>query len=79
MPVAMISFATLLARSTGIAKPIPMFPLDDSPDDVGTVAPADGTPTSWPVQLTIAPPLLPGLMAASVWTADTSSAEHDSL
>ena len=33
-----------------------------------------GTPTSWPSQLTSAPPLLPGLIAASVWMADTSSA-----
>ena len=36
--------------------------------------PAVGTPMSWPEQLTMAPPLLPGLMAASVWIAATSSA-----
>src|SRR5207302_1387470 len=40
----------------------------------GTVAPADGTPMSWALQLTSAPPLLPGLIAASVCSADTSSA-----
>src|SRR5215468_2494570 len=73
LPVEMISSEMVLARSTGIAKPSPMLPLD-SPEELGTVAPADGTPTSWPLQLTIAPPLLPGLMAASVWIADTSSA-----
>ena len=51
-----------------------MLPPDDSPVEVGTVAPADGTPTSWSAQLTRAPPLLPGLIAASVCTAATSSA-----
>src|SRR5262249_12363405 len=45
------------------------------PPESGTVAPAVGTPTSWSSQLTRAPPLLPGLMAASVCTADTSSAD----
>src|SRR5215471_2122521 len=74
VPVAMISSEMVLARSTGIAKPSPMLPPLDSPDDVGTVAPADGTPMSWSEQLTMAPPLLPGLMGASVWIADTSSA-----
>src|ERR1700753_1812246 len=44
------------------------------PDCEGTVAPADGMPTSWPPQFTRAPPLLPGLMAASVWIASISSA-----
>ena len=42
--------------------------------DGGTVAPAVGTPTSWSSQFTSAPPLLPGLIAASVCTAPTSSA-----
>src|SRR6202012_4986312 len=51
-------------------------PPADSPEALGIVAPADGTPTSWPAQLTSAPPLLPGLMAASVCRADTSSAER---
>ena len=46
-----------------------------SPDELGTDAPAVGTPTSWPSQLISARPLLPGLMAASVCNADTSSAE----
>src|SRR6516165_8997023 len=69
-PVAMISSAMDLARSTGMAKPSPMLP----PPEFGTAAPAVGTPTSWPSQLTRAPPLLPGLMEASVCSADTSNA-----
>src|SRR5580700_9860917 len=71
LPVAMISSAMDLARSTGMAKPSPTLP----PPEPGTVAPAVGTPTSWPAQLTRAPPLLPGLMEASVCMADTSSAD----
>src|SRR5499426_1830992 len=71
----MISSAMDLARSTGMAKPSPMLPPPDSPEGLGTVAPAVGTPTSLPSQLTRAPPLLPGLMEASVCTADTSSAD----
>src|SRR5215472_3756905 len=70
----MISSEMVLARSMGIAKPSPMLPALDSPEGLGTVAPADGMPTSWPLQLTIAPPLLPGLMAASDWIASTSNA-----
>src|SRR5215472_4173041 len=73
-PVAMISSEIVLARSTGMAKPSPMLPPLDSPDELGTVAPAVGTPMSWPAQLVMAPPLLPGLMEASVWIAPTSSA-----
>ena len=71
----MIWLDRVLARSTGIAKPRPMLPPDASPDELGTEAPAVGTPMSCAEQLTIAPPLLPGLMAASVCTADTSSAD----
>src|SRR5215469_180853 len=70
----MISSEMVLARSMGIAKPSPMLPPLDSPEGLGTVAPADGMPRSWPLQLTIAPPLLPGLMAASDWIASTNSA-----
>jgi hypothetical protein len=66
LPVLMMSLVIVFARSTGIAKPSPMLPPLDSPDEVGTVAPAVGTPINCPEQLTIAPPLLPGLMAASV-------------
>ena len=68
-PVAMISSAMDLARSTGMAKPSPMLPPPDSPEGLGTVAQAVGTPTSLPAQSTRAPPLLPGLMEASVCTA----------
>jgi hypothetical protein len=71
----MISFEMVLPRSTGIAKPSPMLPPDDSPVELGTVAPAVGMPMSSPEQFTRAPPLLPGLIAASVCTADTRSAE----
>src|SRR5262249_3956973 len=46
-----------------------------SPDGLGTVAPAVGTPMSFPSQLTSAPPLFPGLIEASVWTAETSNAD----
>ena len=74
LPVSMISFATAWARSTGMANPRPTLPALDWPFGLGTVAPAEGTPMSCPAQLVIAPPLLPGLMAASVWTAETSSA-----
>src|SRR5215469_18212004 len=71
----MISLASRSARSDGIAKPRPMLPPLDSPDSDGTDAPADGTPTNSPAQLTSAPPLLPGLIAASVCTALISSAD----
>src|SRR5690348_10249807 len=71
----MISSATRRARYEGMAKPRPILPPLASPELDGTVAPAVGMPTNGPAQLTIAPPLLPGLMAASVWTASTGSAD----
>ena len=77
-PVEMISSEIVLARLTGIAKPSPTLPAEDPPSEVGTVAPADGTPMRSPEQFTSAPPLLPGLIAASVCSADTSSAERSS-
>jgi hypothetical protein len=43
----------------------------------GRAATAEGIPTSSPLQLTMAPPLLPGLMAASVWMASARSALCD--
>ena len=55
-----------------MANPSPMLP----PPEFGTVAPAVGTPISSPSQFTRAPPLLPGLMDASVCTADTSNADR---
>ena len=42
VPVAMISWATVVARLTGMAKPSPMLP----PPLPGMAAPADGTPIS---------------------------------
>jgi hypothetical protein len=70
----MISFEMDLARSTGMAKPRPMLPELGWPVGLGAVAPAVGTPTNLAAQSTSAPPLLPGLIAASVWMAETSSA-----
>ena len=52
-----------------------MLPELDAPSEFGMVAPADGMPTRALAQFTNEPPLLPGLMAASVWMAKTSSAE----
>ena len=72
-PVAISWLAIVSAMSTGMAKPSPMLP----PLEPGTAAPAEGIPTSCPSQLTIAPPLLPGLIAASVWMASASSALWD--
>jgi hypothetical protein len=57
--------AMSIAKSTGIAKPRPTLP----PPPPGGAAPAVGTPTRRPSQFTSAPPLLPGLIGASVWTA----------
>ena len=63
----MILSDTVVARFTGMAKPSPMLPPPDDPVGDGTVAPAVGTLIiSCPEQLTRAPPLFPGLIAASV-------------
>src|ERR1700748_2325360 len=81
-PVAMISSAMDLARSTGMAKPSPMLPPPDSPEGLGTVAPAVGTPTSLPAQSTLPSdritspdpvPLPLGPCAAIVTTEGTTS------
>ncbi len=61
LPEAMISSAIFRAEFTGIANPSPMLP-PVSPVD----APAVGIPTRAPEQFTSAPPLLPGLIDASV-------------
>src|SRR5580698_1788575 len=74
-PVEMISSEMVLAMLTWIAKPSPTLPEDEPPDGLGTLAPAVGTPTRSPSQFTSAPPLFPGLIAASVCNADTSSAD----
>src|SRR3954470_21695431 len=52
-----------------MAKPRPTLPPPLTPEAFGTVAIAAFTPTRWPPQSTRAPPLLPGLIAASVWIA----------
>src|SRR4051812_34165986 len=58
-----------MATSTGMAKPMPTLPPPPSPDAVGTVAIAVFTPIRAPAQSTSAPPELPGLIEASVYTA----------
>ena len=58
-----------LTCSIGIAKPTPMLPAWSSPVMPPVVAMAELTPTTWPSRLTSGPPELPGLIAASVWTA----------
>ena len=72
LPVEMSWSDTTFARSTGMAKPSPTLPPVEPSDAM--VAMADGTPINSPEQSVRAPPLLPGLMAASVWTAETRSA-----
>jgi len=51
---------TDLAMLTGTAKPIPTEP--PLPDTMAVLM-----PTTSPLRFTSGPPLLPGLMAASVW------------
>ena len=58
----------ILTCSIGIAKPTPMLPASP-PALPPVVAIAEFTPTTWPRRLTSGPPELPGLIAASVWTA----------
>src|SRR6478609_6297037 len=54
---------------TGMAKPMPMLPLCEPVPEEPTEAIEELMPTSWPLALTSAPPLLPGLIAALVWIA----------
>ena len=68
-PVAISSSATGMAKSTGIAKPRPTLPPPVCPAEFGTVMIAVLIPTSEPEHVTRAPPLLPGLIDASVWRA----------
>src|SRR5664280_766417 len=56
------------ASFDGIAKPMPMLPLDPD-DEPPSWAIEELIPMSWPLALTSAPPELPGLMAADVWMA----------
>ena len=58
-----------LTCSIGIAKPTPMLPAWSPPVVPPVVAMAEFTPMTWPRMLTSGPPELPGLIAASVWTA----------
>ena len=57
---------THLARSMGIAKPTPSYPPE-------LVEMAVLMPITSPSRLTSGPPLLPGLMAASVWMKSSRS------
>ncbi len=59
--------ATFCASLLGMAKPNPMLP--DCPPLEPSEAIDDVTPTTRPWPSTSAPPLLPGLIAASVWMA----------
>src|SRR3954447_7683598 len=66
LPLCSSCGITVLARSTGIAKPTPL--LDPSPLAVLVlVAICALMPTTWPLALSSGPPELPGLMEASVW------------
>jgi len=65
-PEAKSSVANGPKRLEGIAKFSPTLPLSPGGD-----APAELMPTRSPEQSTKAPPLLPGLMEASVWMAPT--------
>ena len=57
-----------MTSSIGIAKPTPMLPL--SPPTVWPAVAIEALmPTTLPLRSTSAPPLLPGLIAASVWIA----------
>ena len=68
MPLSISCVAIDLASLTGIANPMPMLPHCE-PADEPREAIEELMPTSWPLALTSAPPLLPGLMAAEVWIA----------
>ena len=67
-PVRRIWSAVTLTCSIGIAKPTPMLPASPCTAPP-VVAMAELTPTTWPRRFTRGPPLLPGLIAASVCTA----------
>ena len=75
-PVSMISLAIRWAVLLGIAKPTPMLPLCDCDPGTpeATVAIAVLMPMTSPAPLTSAPPELPGLIAASVWSASMTVA-----
>src|SRR5450631_4862694 len=78
LPEAISCSAIGLASSTGIAKPMPMLPLwSDEPRDEPREAMAELIPISWPLALTRAPPLLPGLIAALVWMAFVTTGSAD--
>src|SRR5450631_3468855 len=57
---------------------MPMFPLwEDDPAEDPREAMAELIPISWPLALTRAPPLLPGLIAALVWIALVTTGAAD--
>ncbi len=73
-PSLMRLSATRLAVGAGTANPSPMLPATGCPRESLAVAPAVGTPMRSPLQSASMPPLLPGLIDASVWMADTRRA-----
>src|SRR5712692_7737100 len=74
-PYWMIWLTTVATRFDGMAKPTPLAGVFDSV----LMAASVGMPTSSPCKSIRAPPLLPGLMAASVWTAWEMVAPVDSV
>ncbi len=50
-----------------MAKPMPMEPAES--EEVAVDAIEELMPITWPAALKVGPPELPGLMAASIWTA----------
>jgi len=67
LPSLMISSATRLTRLDGMAKPMPIEPAES--DEAAVEAMDELIPITWPAALKVGPPELPGLMAASIWTA----------
>ena len=54
----------------GMAKPMPIEPLESEPEELeDAVAIEELMPMTSPAALKVGPPELPGLMAASIWTA----------
>src|SRR5215471_8765386 len=69
-PDLMICPAMSRARLEGMAKPMPCA----WPPPCALTAASVGMPITWPVAVTSAPPLLPGLIGALVWIASGSAA-----
>ena len=64
LPSVRISFTIFLTVLDGTAKPTPTLPVELVPDSIWLVM-----PITLPLAFSSGPPLLPWLMAASVWIA----------